>query len=173
MTPSDPWRLTLGSLDDTRRLGLAVAAACRAGDVVALEGELGAGKTQLVRGIAEGLGINGREVSSPTFVIAREHEAPGDGPVLVHIDAYRVTSSEELATIGWDAPGGGELAVGAVLAVEWAGRVASMLGEDCLQVTLEHVDEQTRAAAVVGGGSWADRVTKVKAHYEEADGGAG
>ncbi|MFC4492647.1 tRNA (adenosine(37)-N6)-threonylcarbamoyltransferase complex ATPase subunit type 1 TsaE [Streptomyces ovatisporus] len=75
-----------------RELGLRIAALLRPGDLVLLTGELGAGKTTLARGLGEGLGVRG-SVTSPTFVIARVHPSLGDGPPLVHVDAYRLGGS--------------------------------------------------------------------------------
>jgi tRNA threonylcarbamoyladenosine biosynthesis protein TsaE len=89
----------------TRALGLALGRLLRSGDVVALQGELGAGKTTLVRAIAEGLGINPEIVSSPTFVIVNEYDNPGaktGRPDLIHIDAYRLSGTDDLDALGWD-----------------------------------------------------------------------
>ncbi len=72
-----------------RELGLHLAKLLRAGDLVMLNGELGAGRATLTRGLGEGLGVRGA-VTSPTFVIARVHPSLGDGPPLVHVDAYRL-----------------------------------------------------------------------------------
>ncbi|MDQ1615459.1 MAG: tRNA threonylcarbamoyladenosine biosynthesis protein TsaE, partial [Actinomycetota bacterium] len=80
---------------DMRELGRRLAAVLRAGDLVLLSGELGAGKTTLTQGIGAGLGVRGA-VTSPTFVIARLHPPLGEGPALVHVDAYRLGSLAEL-----------------------------------------------------------------------------
>ena len=82
-------------------LGRRLGAALGAGDLVVLTGALGAGKTTLTRGIAEGLGVRG-PVQSPTFVIARTHPSLVDGPPLVHVDAYRLGSPAELDDLGLD-----------------------------------------------------------------------
>ena len=94
MTIGVPGERTLPTVDDTRALGVERAGLLRAGDVVVLDGPLGAGKTALTTGIAAGLGVRGR-VTSPTFVIARRH-APGtpDGPGMVHVDAYRLVGGQ-------------------------------------------------------------------------------
>ena len=92
------------SPEETARLGEGLAKRLRAGDVVALSGELGAGKTTLVRGIARGLGAKGEEVASPSFTIINEY--PGSPP-LYHIDFYRLERLEELTEIGyWEYLGG-------------------------------------------------------------------
>ena len=74
---------------DTQTLGEELGQALEAGDLVVLDGPLGAGKTTFTQGIARGMGVKGR-VTSPTFVIAREHSSIGNGPSLVHVDAYRL-----------------------------------------------------------------------------------
>ncbi len=95
MTLPVPGERTLPTLADTHALGAELAGLLRAGDVVVLDGTLGAGKTALTTGIAAGLGVRGR-VTSPTFVIARRHPpAGGDGPGLVHVDAYRLLGGQE------------------------------------------------------------------------------
>lgn len=156
-------RLWSGSEAATIALGEAIGRAAREGDVIALHGELGAGKTQLVRGIAAGMGLSPRQVSSPTFVISHEylpddaaqgHDA-GGGLVLVHIDAYRLTGPDDLGTIGWSGDGG-ELREGAVIVIEWAERVAGALGADVLHLTLEHADAGRRIT-LEPGGVWSGR----------------
>ncbi|WP_405772494.1 tRNA (adenosine(37)-N6)-threonylcarbamoyltransferase complex ATPase subunit type 1 TsaE [Streptomyces sp. NBC_01538] len=82
-------RIVVDSPDEMRELGRRLAKLLRAGDLVMLTGELGAGKTTLTRGLGEGLGVRGA-VTSPTFVIARVHPSLVDGPPLVHVDAYRL-----------------------------------------------------------------------------------
>lgn len=95
MTIRVPGERELPGVEDTRALGVELAGLLRAGDVVVLDGPLGAGKTALTSGLALGLGVRGR-VTSPTFVIARRHP-PGtpDGPGLVHVDAYRLLGGHE------------------------------------------------------------------------------
>lgn len=163
------------SLDQTVDLGHRLGQLARPGDVFALDGELGAGKTQLVRGLALGMNLDPAHVSSPTFVIMHEYTpAPGsqdrdagDGPVLVHIDAYRLTGPDDLASVGFD----DELRDGAVVAVEWAARLddfpgsgADVLGGDRLHILIEHLSHAASAAEVSGdefsvGGSAGRRLT--------------
>ena len=122
------------------RVGDVVGQCCKPRDILALQGELGAGKTQLVRGLAQGLGLNPRLVSSPTFVMVQEYEPVGgdpDTPVLVHIDAYRIQSPDELESIGWTGHGE-ELREGAVVAIEWAKLIRPALGDDLLWIEIEH-----------------------------------
>ncbi len=135
----------------TEALGAELAAGLVAGDLVVLDGPLGAGKTVLVRGIARGLGVLG-PVTSPTFVIARAHRpggggSGGGGPGLVHVDAYRLGGASDL---------GGELDAldldtdldAAVVVVEWGAGVVEGLTERHLLVRLERaVDDETRTAS--------------------------
>ncbi|BAM04845.1 putative ATPase [Phycisphaera mikurensis NBRC 102666] len=143
--------------DAGERLGRCLAA----GDVLALEGELGAGKTTLVRGIARGLGIDPAGVSSPTFVRMTEHEPAGGadaGPWLVHVDAYRMSGPGELEELGW----GGELLAVSVVAVEWASRVLGALPADRVDLRLEHAPGGGRNLSIRGVGGVADRLRSLQ-----------
>ena len=148
----DLWNgeLELPTVEDTERLGERLGSELRAGDLVLLAGPLGAGKTALVRGLARGLGVTG-QVASPTFVLAREHPPSGDGPALVHVDAYRLGLGEatgtdvaaELDDLDLDTD-----LDGAVVAVEWGAGVAERLAERAVQVTLERRPDDVRIATV-------------------------
>ncbi len=94
-------RFDLPRVEDTRSLGRLLGGMLRAGDLVVLTGGLGAGKTTLTQGIAEGLGVRG-PVTSPTFVIARVHPSTVGGPALVHVDAYRLGGGLELDDLDLD-----------------------------------------------------------------------
>lgn len=115
---NDPEIHVTGDARATEELGLRLAADLRPGDIVLLGGELAAGKTTLVRGLALGLGADPAEVSSPTFVIVQTYPCTRSGPVrrLHHVDLYRLHREDELTEIGLD-----ELFSdpGAVTAVEW------------------------------------------------------
>ena len=116
-------RLSLGTADDTVALGRALAGLLRAGDLVVLSGELGAGKTTLTTGIGAGLGVRG-PVTSPTFVLARVHPSLVGGPDLVHVDAYRLSSPLEVDDLDLDAA-----VEESVTVVEWGdGKVESLAG---------------------------------------------
>lgn len=116
------------STSETEAVGERIGRAARPGDVVALWGELGSGKTTLVRGIARGLGVPERAVTSPTFVIVHEHD--GRLP-LFHIDLYRLAPGDAPST-GWDEA----LSSGGVTAIEWPDRVERWLPADRLDVRL-------------------------------------
>ncbi len=147
--------LDLPNEQATAALGAAIMSSAAEGDVIALVGELGAGKTSLVRGMAEALGIDAAAVSSPTYVFVHEYE-PADAaqPVLVHIDAYRIESERAFVATVWGEDGE-DLREGAVVVVEWADRVAGALpeGGSGLRVTLTHV-EGGRRAVLEGGARW-------------------
>lgn len=116
-------RTTAGELE-TEALGAAIGRELRGGDVLALEGPLGAGKTRLVRGIAAGLGLDPREVSSPTYVLVQEYGPSPSGLTIAHADAYRLDDSASLESIGWDEFVGDP---DVVTIVEWASRIAGAL----------------------------------------------
>ncbi|HTX28604.1 MAG TPA: tRNA (adenosine(37)-N6)-threonylcarbamoyltransferase complex ATPase subunit type 1 TsaE [Streptosporangiaceae bacterium] len=132
-----------------RDLGRSLAAVLRAGDLVILTGPLGAGKTTLVAGIGEGLGVRG-PVTSPTFVIARVHPpASGSGPSLVHADAYRLGSVAEVDDLDLDADLGSSVTV-----VEWGEGLAEGLAEDRLEISIQPVpDGDTRMVRIIGHGA--------------------
>ena len=108
------------------------------GDVVALEGDLGAGKTQFVRGLLRGLGGDGRLVSSPTYVLLNVY--PGGRLTVYHLDAYRTAGGDDLAGIGFDEL----LEQGGVVAVEWPSRVGELLPATRYTVRLTAVGEGRR-----------------------------
>ena len=123
--------VTLPDAAATTALGRRLAGLLRAGDLVILTGELGAGKTTLTQGLGDGLGVRGR-VSSPTFIIAREHQPLGTGPGLIHVDAYRLTSLAEVDSLDLDSS-----MDEAVTVVEWGTDLVEQLAEDRLEITLE------------------------------------
>ena len=128
--------LDLPTAEATHALGIALGRALFAGAFVALRGDLGAGKTALARGIARGLGIDGK-VPSPTYVLV--HSYDGRLP-LHHADWYRLADEGELEQIGWFELAGPE----AVAVVEWPERVEEALPADRLEIELHHVGEARR-----------------------------
>jgi tRNA threonylcarbamoyladenosine biosynthesis protein TsaE len=149
--------ITSHSTEQTRAIARQLAARLQPGDIVALYGPLGAGKTTFVRGLAAGLGIDEREVSSPTFILCQEYE-PLDlehGMPLAHLDGYRLATSDELATIGWEELL--ERREGAIV-VEWAERFGDELPAERIAVRLSHVDERTRRINIEASRSLVDRI---------------
>ncbi len=121
------------SEEQTFDLGRRFAEMLQGGDVICLDGELGAGKTCLVRGMAAGLGVSEHEVSSPTFAIAHVHAHPAG--TMYHLDAYRLSGVEELESIGWDemvADGRG------VIVCEWAKRIVDAMPSRRILIELHH-----------------------------------
>ena len=117
-----------GDAEETRALGARLARLLRAGDLVMLSGGLGAGKTTLAQGIGAALEVRGR-VSSPTFIIARVHPALSDGPDLIHVDAYRITSLEEIDALDLDSS-----LDRSVTLVEWGEEKVEALSPDRLEI---------------------------------------
>ncbi|MDQ1747280.1 MAG: tRNA threonylcarbamoyladenosine biosynthesis protein TsaE [Frankiaceae bacterium] len=143
--------------DAMRRLGVALAGAALAGDLIVLTGELGAGKTTLTQGIGAGLGVSG-DVLSPTFVIARVHR--GGRVPLVHADAYRLGSVEEIDDLDLDAS-----LEESVTVVEWGAGLAERLAGDRLEVRIERsadeADETRYVTLHPVGASWSQRASSV------------
>ncbi|MBO1759089.1 tRNA (adenosine(37)-N6)-threonylcarbamoyltransferase complex ATPase subunit type 1 TsaE [Dermacoccus nishinomiyaensis] len=139
----------LPDADATTAFGAALAGVLRAGDVVVMTGDLGAGKTTMTRGLGAALNVRG-DVTSPTFVIAREHPSLGDGPALVHVDAYRLGGFGELDDLDLDTS-----VDDAVTVVEWGAGMAEGLSEDRLHLTLTGLDDRT-VTVETAGPRWAD-----------------
>ena len=136
-------REVTNSASETRALGERIAAGLRPGDVVLLEGDLGAGKSELTRGIARGLGVT-ETVTSPSFTILNVYES-GRCP-LYHFDWYRLESSEELYELGMDEYLGGD----GIAVVEWPGQCPDALPENAIRIRLEPTGEYTRRIEVNG-----------------------
>ena len=127
------------SVAETEAVAARLAATLRGGECIALEGDLGAGKTQFVRGLVRALGANPRAVSSPTFVLLNVYE--GGRLTVYHLDAYRVGGADDFEAIGFtellDQPD-------AVVVVEWAERVGPLLPPTQIDVRIEPVGEGRR-----------------------------
>lgn len=136
--------------DDTQDFGRRLGSQLRAGDVIVLTGDLGAGKTTLAQGIAAGLGVRG-PITSPTFVIARIHPSLVGGPALVHVDAYRIGSVLELDDLDLDAD-----LDACVTIIEWGAGLAEHLSDERLEISL--TGEDARIAHLVGVGARWDEV---------------
>ena len=140
------------SPEETEELGRRLGEAAEPGMVIALTGDLGAGKTAFTRGLARGLGIRDR-VTSPTFTIVNEYE--GGRLPLFHFDMYRLASADELFDIGWE----DYLARGGVCAGEWSENVAEAMDESTIRVDIRRGDGETQRIVTIengprpGGGS--------------------
>jgi len=121
----------------TKALGRLMGRMLKAGDVIAISGELGTGKTVMIKGIAMGLGVGERNVTSPTFILMNEYK--GRMPVY-HFDAYRMARAAEIEELGADDYFFGE----GVSVIEWADRIAGSLPADRLEVAASHVNESRR-----------------------------
>lgn len=148
-------RLTVETPEQMEALGARIAAQLRAGDLVALNGELGAGKTTFTRGLGAELGVRGT-VTSPTFVLARTHPRGEQLPPLVHVDAYRLGSAAELDDLDIDF-------AGSIVVVEWARGMLDDAVESWIEIDIERpsgaaqlaTDDdgiEPRAVTIVGHG---------------------
>ena len=143
--PEDIWAITLRSAQATERLGRAIGHQLRGGEIIALTGELGAGKTVLTKGMAAALGISPEQVTSPTFTLIHEHAGH---PRLVHADLYRISHLEELRSLGFEEYSDPST----VVVIEWADRMGTELPQDCLAVHLAHAKRYHRLATVKAHG---------------------
>jgi len=130
------------SEQETEELGARLSSGLPGGTVVAMYGDLGAGKTAFVRGMARGMGLTCR-VSSPTFTIVNEYLGPRD---LIHFDMYRLSGADELFDIGWE----DYLNRGAVCAVEWSENVEDAFFGDEVRVTIEKLNDSERKITIEG-----------------------
>ena len=134
----------VNSVEETWKLAKKLAGELKPGDVVCLEGDLGAGKTTFTQGLAAALGVSGR-VNSPTFCIVQEHRrqstAVGGNRLLVHMDLYRLHDENDVIAIGWE----DYLAQGAILVVEWPDRAGTLIPSDARHIVFTHLDgEESR-----------------------------
>lgn len=137
---------TSSSPDETIALGKNFAAECKAGDVICLEGELGAGKTHFVKGMAEGLGIARQEVHSPTFTLIDEYRGSKS---LYHFDCYRMESPREALEIGAEEYFYGE----GVSVIEWPNRIVPLIPPGAVWISIEVPDKKTRKFVIGKRGS--------------------
>lgn len=149
-----PARIEVPTGEAMQELGRRLAALLRAGDVIVATGDLGAGKTTLTQGIGEGLDVDG-PVISPTFVLSRVHHSRGDGPDLVHVDAYRLGSEAELFDLDLDLS-----LPDSVTLVEWGAGIAEGLSSSVLDVEIRRSadpEDETRVVYLAGYGErWRD-----------------
>lgn len=145
-------------VDATLSLAGAVACSLRPGDVIALDGPMGAGKTTFVRGLAAALRISPAMVSSPTFVVVNNYPVPSAAPgplaggTLIHVDAYRLSGTDDLDSLGWERlfEEDGSARGRAAAVIEWPGRVEGALprGERLIRVTVTPVGADARRVEI-------------------------
>lgn len=136
------------SVEETWAVAREFAKTLKPGDVVCLEGDLGAGKTTFTQGLAAALGVPGR-VNSPTFCIVQEHRrAPSSSSspsLLVHMDLYRLHGEDDVIAVGWE----DYLADGAILVVEWPERAGNLVPQSAKHITFRHLDgEENRRISI-------------------------
>ena len=139
--------ISVATADEMHQLGEKLSAHLRAGDLVLVNGPLGAGKTVLAQGVGAGLGIAG--ITSPTFVISRVHKA---AVPFIHVDAYRLVDSENpnlyLDDLDLDI-------AGSITLIEWGGAESARLSEDRLEITIDRSDEVRKVQITPIGTRWA------------------
>lgn len=136
---------------ETERIGERLGSVLSRGDIIALAGELGTGKTTLVRGVAQGMGIEGTEVASPSFTLVNVYEAPLP---LYHIDLYRLDNEADLLEIDYEEYIRGD----GVVIIEWADRIPQAVPSESLWIRLRYLDAEQREIAFRGLG---DRYEKI------------
>ena len=154
------WKIPLRSKTDTERLGRAIGRVLRGGEVIALTGELGAGKTCMVRGIAQGVGLSPEEVSSPTFTIIQQYDSH---PSIVHVDLYRLDNPKEIENIGLSA----YFDTNHVVIIEWADRAkVTQLPNDRLILELSHAGRYSRWIRLRTSGTKSEALLETLFHQE-------
>lgn len=145
-----PYGVKISTPDAMRELGYRIGLQCRAGDLILLNGPLGAGKTVLVQGIGEALGIT--EVTSPTFVISRIHKAPLP---LIHVDVYRLLEAGKaslyLDDLDLDSPREESVTV-----IEWGGVESARLSDERLEIVIDRSDEIREVTITPVGARWSE-----------------
>lgn len=134
----------VSSVEETWDVARALAKELKPGDIVCLEGDLGAGKTTFTQGLAAALGVDGR-VTSPTFCLVQEHRRAGSSAFLVHMDLYRLHDEDDVLAIGWE----DYLSEGAILVVEWPERALSLIPPMAHHVRFTATGENARRIEVL------------------------
>lgn len=147
------YQLITTTPEETMALGVRLAAFLSAGDIVCLFGDLGSGKTTLIKGLAQGLGVNPDEVNSPTYVLMQMYE--GARLPLFHFDLYRLEEAHHIHGIGYEEFFYGQ----GISVVEWAERLGDLMPEGYLSIELRHQDHQ-RALTLKAVGDRYERVVK-------------
>ena len=131
-----------GSIEDTRAFGEQVGRLLKAGDVIALFGELGSGKTTFIQGLARGLGRDPETIKSPTFVLMRAYSGE---PALIHIDGYRIEGPPSVTWLDLDLV----FSPGAITVIEWAERFSGLLPDSSIEIRLSHVSANRRKLLMI------------------------
>ena len=153
----DTWVTHLRSPKDTQVLGMEIGHHLVGGEILALTGQLGAGKTLLTKGIASGLGISPDQVTSPTFTFIHEYSGPLR---LIHADLYRLNNLDEVRSIGLE----DYFDPSTTVVIEWADRMGHEFEQDCLMVHLDHIQRYIRLATLKASGPLSrDLLEKVRA----------
>ena len=154
------WKTSLRSKADTERLGRAIGQVLRGGEVIALTGELGSGKTCMVRGIAQGVGLSPEKVSSPTFTIIQEYDSQ---PSIVHVDLYRLENPSEIEDIGLSS----YFDTNHDVIIEWADRAEIIqLPNDRLILELSHAGRHYRQIRLRSSGIKSQALLEALFHQE-------
>ena len=148
------FRTTSRSEDATLSLASSLGARLRPGDLVAIDGPLGAGKTCFVRGLATGMGVDPRMVASPSYTLATVYAGAGNR-VLVHVDAWRMDGEEDLREVGWDEMLDDGVSV---VAVEWSSRIGGALPSSRIEVCLGHASSTERDIEITAPPELEDRL---------------
>jgi tRNA threonylcarbamoyladenosine biosynthesis protein TsaE len=142
------------STSETIRIGKRIGSLLLTGDIVAFVGELGTGKTQFIKGLAAGVGVeNTKYISSPSFTLINEYR--GKTP-FYHIDLYRLKTEEEAEELGLEEYVGGE----GITAIEWADRIPSLLPRELLWIQIRYTGKQTRSIEILGQGDRYEELLK-------------
>ncbi|MBI3324047.1 MAG: tRNA (adenosine(37)-N6)-threonylcarbamoyltransferase complex ATPase subunit type 1 TsaE [Candidatus Omnitrophica bacterium] len=163
---TDGYEVVAGSVEETQALGERIGVLLQPGDVVALHGELGSGKTTLIQGLARGLGCEPQQVKSPTFVLVREYA--GRIP-MIHVDGYRLEGPSAAAGLDVDLL----FAPSTVTVIEWAERLAQLLPPELVEVLLSHVSTNRRRVRVSGVGARAQAVLSALQASQRPSGATG
>lgn len=139
---SSAFTFSIDSADAMRECGRLLGVLLKAGDLIMLDGPLGAGKTTFTQGIAQGMGVSER-ITSPTYVIAVTHRTPDEAPNLVHVDAYRLAGYDELDDLDLDSA-----LIDSALVIEWGQGKAEALSADRLDITIERPTGATEEESV-------------------------
>ncbi|MFK7885040.1 MAG: tRNA (adenosine(37)-N6)-threonylcarbamoyltransferase complex ATPase subunit type 1 TsaE [Phycisphaerales bacterium] len=141
------------SLAATEQLATDLAAVLRAGDIVRLDGDMGAGKTTLVRAISSAMGVNTDSVSSPTYTLMNLYQTRSDLPTIAHLDCYRLGNDDELANLGWDRVSDGS----AIVLIEWGERIENALPQDGPRIAITPIGESARSFELTLPDAWEAR----------------